>query len=92
MGLDVLEGVPEYGPAGMLDILSDEGSYAVTHYLKVTEEFLELLGGTCFLVAFLRHLAASAPNLRFRRILYIWSNIKSSRPAPIHFDTYEVVT
>jgi hypothetical protein len=66
VGLDVLEGVPEYGPAGALDILSDEGSYAVRHYVKVTEEFLELLGGTCFLIAFLRHLAQTAPDLRFR--------------------------
>ncbi len=66
VGLDVLEGVPKYGPAGMLDVLSDEGSYAIRHYLKVTEEFLELLGGTCFLIAFLRQLAATAPNLRFR--------------------------
>ena len=66
VGIDVLEGVPEYGPAGALEMLSDDGNYALRHYAKVTEEFLELLGGTCFWLAFLRQLAAIAPSLRFR--------------------------
>jgi hypothetical protein len=66
VGIDVLEGVPEYGPEGALQALSDDGDYALRHYVKVAEEFLELLGATCFLVAFLRQLTAEAAEFRFR--------------------------
>ncbi len=66
VSLDVLEGIPKYGPEGWLEFLSDGYAYPVRHFQKVTEEFIEMVGTSCIFIAFLRELMTVAPDLRFR--------------------------
>jgi len=54
VGLDFLEGVE--GGQDWLVATLDVRRYTVRHWLKVIEEALEMLGTTCFLVGFVRHL------------------------------------
>lgn len=62
IGLDFLEGMD-----GLYDGWADRlkvREYTVSHYFKVTEETLEMVGTTLFLVGFLKYLARVSDGLR----------------------------
>jgi hypothetical protein len=52
--MDLLEGIDDVVDA--LEELLSVSNYTVRHFAKSAEEFLEMLGQTLLLVAFLRHL------------------------------------
>lgn len=67
VGIDFLEGVPNYSDLEFADFLSDENPH-VRHLFKVLEEFLEMVGITLFLVGFGKHVATrySEWNTKFK--------------------------
>jgi len=64
VGLDFVEGLAG-GQDRLVEAL-DVRPYTVRHWLKALEEFLEMLGTTCFLTGFFRHLGELPGHLRLR--------------------------
>ena len=55
VGLDFIEGVPQYSNLTFANLFSENHPHA-RHYIKTIEECIEMLGITMFLAGFGRHL------------------------------------
>ena len=65
VGIDFIEGIPEYSDFEFADFLSDENP-TVRHYFKVIEEFIEMVGMTSFLVGFGTHVMRRYPEWKIK--------------------------
>ena len=65
VGIDFIEGIPEYSDFEFADFLSDDNP-TVRHYFKVIEEFIEMLGMSLFLVGFGTHIMRRYPEWKIR--------------------------
>jgi hypothetical protein len=69
VGLDFIEGLVAEHPLNLHSIVREAlgmSRYQVRHFSKAIEEFSEMFGVTLLWVAFIRNLARTSPQLRFR--------------------------